>query len=80
MTRQKMTKKELAKEIGKRVREIRELYYSVYPKGNYLSFFFKKDCISFNNNCWTSGHDEDYGINYWESERGVKINGVWEDK
>ena len=25
-----MTKKELAKEIGKRVREIRELYYSVF--------------------------------------------------
>lgn len=75
-----MTKKELAKEIGKRVKDIRDLYYSVYPKGNYLTFFFKKDCISFNNQNWESGEDENYGINYWETEEGIRINEVWEDK
>lgn len=75
-----MTKKELAKEIGKRVREIRELYYSVYPKGNYISFYFKKEIVSFDNEYWGGGEDEGFPISYWENEGSVRINGIWEDE
>lgn len=72
-----MTREELIKEIAKRVKDIRELYYLVYPKGDYLSLFFQKDCISFNNECWVGGADENYQIEYWEDKAGIKINKVW---
>lgn len=75
-----MTREELIKEIAKRIKEIRELYYSVYPKGDYLSLFFTKDCISFNNQCWQAQADKNYPINYWEREGYIRINGVWEKK
>ena len=77
MTREKMTRNELIKEIAKRMKEIRELYYSVYPKGNYLSLFFKRDYISFNNNQnWRYEENEDYPIEYWECEDYIRINGI----
>ena len=69
-----MTREELSKEIAKRIKEIRELYYSVYPKGNYLAFFFKKDCISFNNENWEGAKDEDFSIDYFEDEEFIRIN------
>lgn len=75
-----MTREELTKEIGKRVKDIRELYYSVYPEGDYLSFFFTKDCVSFNNENWDNGKDKNYPINYWEGEKNIRINGIWEKK
>lgn len=70
-----MTREELTKEIAKRVKDIRELYYSVYPEGGYFSFFFEKDCISFHNGKWEIGVDENYPINYFEDEKKyVRIN------
>ena len=77
MTREKMTRNELIKEIAKRVKEIRELYYSVYPEGDYLSLFFEKDYISFNNEKWESGADENYPIHYWENKTNIKNNEDW---
>ena len=68
MPREKMTRWELTREIAKRLNDIRELYYSVYPEGDYLSLFFEKDCISFHNGKWESGVDENYPINYWEGD------------
>ena len=59
-----MTKRELAKEIGKRVREIRELYYSVYPKGDYFNVVFYKESIKFNNSFYDE--DEKYPIDYYK--------------
>ena len=75
-----MTRDELTREIAKRIKEIRELYYSVYPKGDYLSFFFKKNNILFFNEGWVKGADENYRIEYWEDEAGIKINGIKERK
>lgn len=49
MTRKKMTQKELIKEIAKRVKDIKELYYSAYPEGNYLTLYFQDGNVSFNN-------------------------------
>lgn len=63
-----MTREELTKEIGKRVKDIRELYYSVYPEGDYLSLFFRKNSISFNNEHWEGGEDENYPIDYWKGD------------
>lgn len=73
-----MTKKELVKEIGKRVREIRELYYSVYPKGDYLNMYFEKNFIGFNNENWRRGIDENYPINY--DERNIRMNKGCDEK
>lgn len=37
-----MTREELIKEITKRIKDIKELYYSVYPEGDYLTMYFEK--------------------------------------
>lgn len=37
-----MTREELTKEIVKRIKDIKELYYSVYPEGDYSYFTLKK--------------------------------------
>lgn len=63
-----MNKEELTREIAKRVKDIRNLYYSVYPKGDYLIMHFEKNIVSFNNRHWEGGEDENYPINYWEGE------------
>lgn len=75
-----MTKEELTREIAKRLKEIRELYYSVYPEGSYLSMHFEKDLISFNNRKWEGGEDEGYQIDYHETEEYFMMNGEYEDK
>ena len=75
-----MTREELIKEIEKRVREIRELYYSVYPEGDYLTMYFKKNIVSFNNQQWEGGEDEKYPIDYHENEIFIRMNGNYEDK
>ena len=36
-----MTRRELTREIAKRIKDIRDLYYSVYPEGNYLDICIK---------------------------------------
>ena len=69
-----MTKEELTREIAKRVKDIRELYYSVYPKGDYLSLFFEKDCISFNNSHWEKRKDADFPIDYHENELFIRMS------
>lgn len=63
-----MTREELTKEIVKRIKDIRNLYYSVYPEGDYLVMHFEKNITSFNNRHWEGGKDENYPINYWEDE------------
>ena len=63
-----MEKKELVQEIAKKLNEIKDLYYEVYPEGDYLSLFIGKESISFNNESWEGGEDENYPINYWEGE------------
>ena len=64
-----MTREELTREIVKRVNDIKNLYYRTYPEGDYLSFFFEKDCISFHNGKWEIGVDENYPIDYFENEK-----------
>lgn len=76
-----MTREELIREIAKRLKDIKELYYSVYPEGDYLSLFFEKDCISFHNGKWEIGVDENYPINYFENGKPyVRINKKQKDK
>ena len=79
MTRQKMTREELTREIAKRANEIRKLYYSVYPEGDYLIIAFNKDFIDFNNKFYEE--DKDYPINYFENCKPyVRINKKQKDK
>lgn len=75
-----MTREELTKEIAKRIKDIRELYYSVYPEGSYLSMHFEKDLISFNNRKWEGGEDEGFPIDYHENENFIRMNGEYKDK
>lgn len=75
-----MTREELTKEIAKRLKDIRELYYSVYPEGSYISMHFEKDVICFNNRRWEGGKDEKYPIDYCENEEYIMMNGEYEDK
>ena len=75
-----MTREELIKEIAKRIKEIRELYYSAYPKGDYLTMYFEKNIVSFNNQQWEGGEDEKYPIDYHENEDFIRKNGKYEDK
>lgn len=78
MTRQIMTREELSKEIAKRVNYIRDLYYSVYPKGDWLIITFNKDLIYFNNKYCEK--DKKYPISYYEDINCIGINKVWVDK
>lgn len=73
-----MTREELTKEIAKRVNEIRNLYYRVYPEGNYLDITIRKDLINFSNHYCEE--DKDYPIDYFEDRNCIGINRVWEDK
>lgn len=75
-----MTREELTREIAKRLKDIRELYYSVYPEGSYISMHFEKDVISFNNRKWEGGEDEGYQIDYCETEEYIMMNGEYKDK
>ena len=75
-----MTKEELTKEIAKRVKEIKELYYSEYPKGDYMDISFRKEIVSFNNDNWEDGDDKDFPISYYETEEYTMMNGEYEDK
>lgn len=74
-----MTREELTKEIAKRVKDIRNLYYSVYPEGDTvhttLHITFSKDVIEIYH-----GEDKNYPIDYYEDRYCIGINGVWEDK
>ena len=75
-----MTNEELMKEIAKRVKDIRNLYYSVYPEGDYMDISFRKEIVSFNNDCWEGGDDEDFLIDYHENEIFIRMNRKYEAK
>ena len=75
-----MTREELIKEIAKRIKEIRELYYSVYPEGNYLTMCFEKNIVSFNNRQWEGGEDEGFPVDYHENEKFIRMNGEYKNK
>ena len=63
-----MEKKELELAIANKLKEIKDLYYEVYPEGNYMTLFFRDGNISFNNEHWEGGKDENYPIDYWEGK------------
>ena len=69
-----MTREELTKAIAKRLKGIRKLYQSVYPEGDYLILYFNNGNVSFNNQCWESGKDKNYPIDYYENEECIRIN------
>lgn len=75
-----MTREELIKEITGRIKDIKELYYSVYPEGDYLIMHFEKNIVSFNNQYWEGGEDEKYPIDYHENKNFIRINGNYEGK
>ena len=75
-----MTNEELMKEIAKRVKDIRNLYYSVYPEGDYMDISFRKETVSFNNDCWEGGEDEDFLIDYHENEKFIRVIRKYEAK
>lgn len=75
-----MTREELTKEIAKRIKDIKELYYSVYPEGDYMDMSFRKNNVSFNNEEWKNGEDESFPISYHENEEFIRINDKYEDK
>lgn len=61
-----MTREELTREIAKKLKDVRELYYEVYPEGNYLTMCIRRNVVMFNNRHWEGGEDEEYPIDYWE--------------
>lgn len=73
-----MTREELTKEIAKRVKDIRKLYYSVYPEGNRLDMTIRKDSIDFHNSYFEE--DKNFRVDYYEDGDCIGINRVWEDK
>ena len=73
-----MTREELIKEIAKRIKDIKELYYSVYPEGNRLDMTIRKDSIDFHNSYYEE--DKNFRVDYYEDEKYIRINRVWEDK
>lgn len=73
-----MTREELIKEIAKRVKDIRKLYYSVYPEGNRLDMTIRKDSIDFHNSYYEE--DKNFRVDYYEDEECIGINRFWEDK
>lgn len=75
-----MTREELIKEIAKRIKDIKELYYSVYPEGDYLTMYFEKNIVSFNNQQWEGGKDEGYPIDYHENEIFIRMDGEYKNK
>lgn len=75
-----MNKEELTREIAKRVKDIRNLYYSVYPEGDYMDISFRKEIVSFNNSYWKGSEDENFLINYHESKEFIAINEKYEAK
>lgn len=75
-----MTREELTKEIAKRLKDIRELYYLVYPEGDFLALYFRRNVVSFNNAYWEGAEDEGFLITYNENEEGILINEKYEDK
>ena len=76
-----MTREELIKEIAKRVKDIKELYYSVYPEGDYLIACFRREgIVAFNNQNWKGGKDENYPIDYYETEMFIRMNEEYEEK
>lgn len=75
-----MTNEELMKEIAKRVKDIRNLYYSVYPEGDHMDINFRKEFVSFSNDCWEGGDDEDFLIDYHENETFIRMNRKYEVK
>lgn len=48
------------KELYNKVVEIQELYYKIYPQGDYLNMCITRDHISINNEHW--GVDSGYPI------------------
>lgn len=73
-----MTREELIKEIAKRIKDIRNLYYSIYPEGDLLELTISKGFIDFHNRYYEE--DKNYSIDYYENEECIGINRVWEDK
>lgn len=75
-----MNKEELTREIARRLKEIRELYYEEYPDGDFLDLYFRRNVVSFNNAYWEGAEDEGFLIAYNENEEGILINEKYEDK
>ena len=69
-----MTREELIREIAKRLKDIRNLYYSVFPEGDYLTFHFTKNVVSFNKSHWEKGKDAGFPIDYHENELFIRMN------
>lgn len=44
-----MNRKQLEREIAKKLKEIKKLYYEAFPEGDYLSLTINRGSISFNN-------------------------------
>lgn len=73
-----MTRGELIKEIAKRIKDIRNLYYSIYPEGDFLDLTISKGFIDFHNRYYEE--DKNFRVDYYEDEERIGINRVWEDK
>ena len=59
-----MNRKQLEREIAKKLKEIKQLYYEAYPKGDYLSLCIFRDSIEFHNN-----HFDENEVDYFEQDK-----------
>lgn len=62
-----MNRKQLEREIAKKLKEIKKLYYEAFPQGDYLSLTIYRGSISFNNN-----HFGENEVDYFEQDKRYK--------
>lgn len=62
-----MNRKQLEREIVKKLKEIKKLYYEAYPEGDYLALCFFRNTLSFNNKYFYE--DKEYPIRYYKFVR-----------
>ena len=59
-----MNREKLEREIAKKLKEIKKLYYEAYPEGDYLTLTIYRGSISFNNARF--GENE---VDYFEQDK-----------
>ena len=59
-----MNRKQLEREIAKKLKEIKKLYYEAYPEGDYLSLCIFRDSIEFHNNRF-----DENKLDYFEQDK-----------
>lgn len=61
-----MNRAECEKQIAEKLREIGEIHKQYNPDGMYLTLCISRGNLSFSNEHWEGGKDEDHPVDYFE--------------